>query len=91
VQIRVKVKTVADPPANARLREYVVGEGKIMGCQDGRGPGCAAVTELEKPVAEPCSAVQVNGAARGTALARSPRVTRGTAALLTMAAQRPAC
>jgi hypothetical protein len=90
VQVHVKVKTVADPPANASLREYVIGEGKIMGCQDGRGPGCAAVTELEKPVVEPCSAVQVSGAARGTALARSPRVT-SPAGLLIQAAQRPAC
>jgi hypothetical protein len=95
VEIHVKVKTIADPPANARLREYVIGEGPVTGCQDGRGPDCAVVTELEKPVVEPCAAVQVSGTAQGTALVRSPRVTGAAnpapAGLALMTARQPDC
>jgi hypothetical protein len=56
VTINIAVKTIKESPANERLREYIIGEGAIMGCQDGRGPECSVVTELMKPVTEPCDA-----------------------------------
>jgi hypothetical protein len=54
-EIHIKVTTTDHPRADASLREYVIGEGAIMGCQDGRGPHCAAATELLKPVIVPCA------------------------------------
>jgi hypothetical protein len=80
VTIDIQVKTITDPRANARLREYIIGEGAIMGCQHGRGPGCSAVTELEKPVTVPCDAVLVGGSAIAAPSMRSGSFTRADGA-----------
>ena len=78
--IDIRVKTITDPRANARLREYIIGEGAIMGCQHGRGPGCSAVTELEKPVTVPCDAALVGGSAIAAPSMRSGSFTRADGA-----------